>query len=394
MVERQTKIRSSPPQAGQELTVPAREGFPPPRAGPQGLRGGPAFRDFAAFYERLGEEQYLHSPLLRVPQLERTLKSRFGVEAPVFVKIEVNRTGTFKDRAAALQVIHAKEAGLKTIAAPSSGSFAESIAFYAQEEGLACHLFMPRDQISARQRARLEGLGATIHAVRGNDYDKAVRACQRFSKTQTEKVYDASPGIVSHGIDNRALQLQANAMLAIELKAQLEQHGHEEIGLVAVPAGNGTLAAGLREGFRQCVTNPRLFVATSQNPIAKAALRGSRDCKDLTEPIKVTVLNEAGAGSSAVDGALAIRAVRSSGGAVVDVNSSAIERAWRKLNVAIAQALSCFERHPIRVLPFAAAGLAGMIQYPELLKAIAAGKRKPLQGPIVLIVSGVEDGGH
>jgi threonine synthase len=157
---------------------------------------------------------------------------------------------------------------------------------------------MPRDQISARQRERLEGLGATLHRVAGNDYDQAVRACKRFSSSSREPVYDASPGIVSHGIDNRALQVEANAQIALERKDQLAKYGFEAPGLVAVPAGNGTLAAALREGFRKCRLNPRLFVATSQNSIPKAALRGSRDCSDLTGPIRVTVLNEAGAGST------------------------------------------------------------------------------------------------
>ena len=353
-----------------------------------------AFRNFSSFLERTRPQLYEHSPLVRLPVIERYLKDSFGIEQEVFAKIELNRTGTFKDRAAERQVQAAKQGGFSEISAASSGNFAEALAFYSRREQIALRLFMPGDNLSPNARQRLVGeCGAQVIEVRGSDYDVALHESNLYASHRREIVYNANPGVRCKSIDNAKIQIEANAEIARELCEQLKALGIKKPGLVACPAGNGTLAAALREGFKEQRVNPRLFVATSQNPLVKAAMSRWRKCPNLTGPIHVTVLNEAGAGSCAVDGKQALEAVYDSGGKVVEVDSPAIERAMNLLDEAIQQETGCFKRKPIRVLPFAAAGLAGMIKHPEILQLLTSGRRKSIDGPIVLLITGVEDGG-
>jgi threonine synthase len=335
---------------------------------------------------------YEHAPLVRLPRIESYLRERFGINQPVFAKIELHTTSTFKDRAAEQQIIAAKNAGFREVTAATSGNFGESLAHFAKEHGLKCTLFIPQDALSSRAEFRLtEKCGAEVRPVRGNDYDVALKASNKYAETNP-KIYNANPGVVSGTIDNRAIQVDANATIATEIADELKVMGFESIGLVACPAGNATLAASLPEGFRQRALNPRLLVGTCENPLVRAALRRWRECPDLERPIKVTYLTEAGAGTSALDGRFALEAVRGSGGAVVEVDAPSIEAGMNLIDEAIQEALGHSLRKPIRILPFAAAGLAGMIKQPAITERLIKGKRSPIDGPIVLVITGVQDG--
>ncbi len=352
--------------------------------------------------EALARGPFQHAPLVRLEKIEQFLRKEYGISQRVYGKIELNETSTFKDRAAELQIVAAKAAGFKTVVAASSGNFAESLAFYSKKHGLGLTLFMPEENCSAKQLHRLqEACGAEVVLVPGNDYDKALNESNRYARGNRGVAYNANPGEKnkfkagksSGCIDNRQLQLQANGVIATEIVEQLRVRGIDSVGLVICPAGNGTLAAALHAGFRAALQNPPIMVATAENPLIRASIRKMRNCGELTGPIHVTCLTEAGAGSSAIDGTLALKATRQSGGTVVEVDSPVIQKAMNLLDEALQEATKCFQRKPVRVLPFAAAGLAAIIRQPDIVKWLAHGKRQPIEGPIVLVITGVEDGG-
>ena len=106
------------------------------------------------------------SPLYRADNLARAL----GLKA-LYVKDDgLNPTASLKDRASALAVVKAMEAGSRTVACSSTGNAASSLAGNAAAAGLRSYIFVPARAPKGKV-AQLRIFGATVVSVEGSYED-------------------------------------------------------------------------------------------------------------------------------------------------------------------------------------------------------------------------------
>ena len=106
------------------------------------------------------------SPLYEAEALAREL----GI-AKLYVKDDgINPTASLKDRASAMAVAKAKEAGAPVIACSSTGNAASSLAGNAAAAGLKTYIFVP-SRAPKGKVAQLMTFGATVISVQGSYED-------------------------------------------------------------------------------------------------------------------------------------------------------------------------------------------------------------------------------
>ena len=106
------------------------------------------------------------SPLYEEP----VLAARLGLKK-LWVKDDgINPTASLKDRASAMAVAKAWEAGARTIACSSTGNAASSLAGNAAAAGLETFIFVP-ERAPRGKVAQLMTFGATVVSVQGNYED-------------------------------------------------------------------------------------------------------------------------------------------------------------------------------------------------------------------------------
>ncbi|MCG6892091.1 MAG: pyridoxal-phosphate dependent enzyme, partial [Desulfobacteraceae bacterium] len=193
----------------------------------------------------------------------------------------------------------------------------------------------------------MEEMGAQILRVPG-DYERAV-VLSRENAQQTD-AYDANPGG-----DNTAMQLKAYGQIAYEIYDELR----DAPAAVAVPVSNGTTLAGLHRGFLSLYRRgkisrmPRLIAGSSfgKNPIVRSFLQQKRDCEDLPpERIRETSINEPLINWHAIDGDMALNALRETGGDA----GYASDRAMRRFSSLVR------DKEGLQVLPASTAGLIAL----------------------------------
>ena len=103
------------------------------------------------------------SPLYEEPKLAEML----GIKR-LWVKDDgQNPTASLKDRASAMAVVKAREAGATTIACSSTGNAASSLAGNAAAAGLKTYIFVP-SRAPKGKVAQLMTFGATVISVQGS----------------------------------------------------------------------------------------------------------------------------------------------------------------------------------------------------------------------------------
>lgn len=244
--------------------------------------------------------------MTRARNLERELGLR-----QVYLKFEGSSpTGTQKDRIAFAQAMDALRRGFSGLTVSTCGNYGVAIALAASTAGLGCTLFIPR-RYHARRIAEMERLGAEVLRVPG-DYEAAVAISRQHA--EQNDLYDANPGGA-----NTPLQLTAYGQIAYEIYDELR----DAPAAVVVPVSNGTTLAGIYRGFvslhRRGKTSriPRMIAgsASGKNPIVSASLKNLVTCSDLPpEKIRETLINEPLVNWHAIDGELALGALRDSHG--------------------------------------------------------------------------------
>ena len=106
------------------------------------------------------------SPLYKADNLARAL----GLKTLYIKDDGQNPTSSLKDRASALAVVKAREAGADTIACSSTGNAASSLAGNAAAAGLSAYIFVPR-RAPRGKVAQLRVFGATVVSVDGSYED-------------------------------------------------------------------------------------------------------------------------------------------------------------------------------------------------------------------------------
>lgn len=146
-----------------------------------------------------------------------------------------NPTFSFKDRASAVVSAFAKENGIDTIVAASTGNAGSSLAGICAAQGQKAVIFVP----STAPKAKLTQImmyGATLVPVAGN-YDKAfdlsIEATKRFGWYNRNTAFNP-------------FTIEGKKTVSFELFSQLKEQIPD---FIFVPVGDGVIISGVYKGF-------------------------------------------------------------------------------------------------------------------------------------------------
>ena len=256
------------------------------------------------------------SPLYEEPQLAEML----GL-GRLWVKDDgQNPTASLKDRASAMAVAKAREAGAPVIACSSTGNAASSLAGNAAAAGLKTYIFVP-SRAPKGKVAQLQIFGATVISVQGSYEDTF-----ELSKAAIEKWgwYNRNAAInpyLSEGKKTVTLEI-------------MEQLGWQVPDYIALSVGDGCTIAGAWKGLKDLYAIgfidrlPRLISVQAEGccPLNRAIASG-----EAWRPMEENTLADSIAVGVPRNADKALAAIRESGGIVVNVSDKEILAAQRLL---------------------------------------------------------------
>ena len=256
------------------------------------------------------------SPLYEAPRLAE----RLGLKKLWIKDDGLNPTASLKDRASAMAVAKAREAGAKVIACSSTGNAASSLAGNAAAAGLKTYIFVPARAPKGKV-AQLLSFGATVISVRGSYEDTF-----ELSKAAIEKWgwYNRNAAInpyLSEGKKTVGLEI-------------LEQLGWQVPDYIAISVGDGCTIAGLWKGLKDLYAIgfidrlPKLISAQAAGcyPINRAVETG-----EPWSPMEENTLADSIAVGVPRNADKAIAAIRESGGLTVELTDAEIMAAQKLL---------------------------------------------------------------
>ena len=151
----------------------------------------------------------------------------------LFFKDETqNPTNSFKDRAAALLISHARSRNYKKVVCASNGNQGASIAAYASLEGIKCVNIIPKE-IDIGKYAQIIAYNSKTITF-GEIVDDSIKEAL---KSQYNEFYQCTP-------EFNPLTLEAQKTISFELYNQLEK-----IDSIIIPMGSGGLLISIWKGF-------------------------------------------------------------------------------------------------------------------------------------------------
>ena len=256
------------------------------------------------------------SPLYRADRLAAAL----GLDRLWIKDDGQNPTASLKDRASALAVAKAGEAGARVIACSSTGNAASSLAGNAAAAGYETYIFVP-SRAPKGKVAQLMIFGAHVVSVDGSYEDT-------FELSQA--------AIERYGWYNRNAAInpdlsEGKKTVSLEIAEQL---GWRAPDYVAVSVGDGCTIAGVWKGFRDLYAAglidrlPRLISVQAEGccPLNRALQTGRP-----WQPMAEDTLADSIAVGVPRNPDKALRAVRDSGGVAVNVSDGEILEAMRLL---------------------------------------------------------------
>ena len=233
-----------------------------------------------------------------------------------------NPTASLKDRASAMAVAKAREAGAKIIACSSTGNAASSLAGNAAAAGLRTFIFVP-ERAPKGKVAQLMTFGANVISVQG-DYEETFE----LSKKAIEKYgwYNRNAAInpyLSEGKKTVSLEI-------------MEQLGWQVPDYIAISVGDGCTIAGLWKGLKDLYAIgfidrlPRLISAQAEgcHPINRAIAENRP-----WQPMEENTLADSIAVGVPRNADKALMAIRESHGLVVNVSDEEIMAAQKLLGM-------------------------------------------------------------
>ena len=231
-----------------------------------------------------------------------------------------NPTASLKDRASAMAVAKAREAGAKIIACSSTGNAASSLAGNAAAAGLRTFIFVP-ERAPKGKVAQLMTFGANVISVQGN-YEETFE----LSKKAIEKWgwYNRNAAI------NPYLS-EGKKTVSLEIAEQL---GWQMPDYLAISVGDGCTIAGVWKGLRDLYAIgfidrlPRLISvqAAGCHPINRAIETGED-----WHPMEENTLADSIAVGVPRNADKALMAIRESDGIAVNVTDEEIMAAQKLL---------------------------------------------------------------
>lgn len=256
------------------------------------------------------------SPLYRADRLAKVL----GLHT-LYVKDDgVNPTASLKDRASAMAVVKAEEAGAEIIACSSTGNAASSLAGNAAAAGFPTYIFVP-SRAPKGKVSQLMIFGAHVISARGS-YEDTFRLSQQ--------------AIERYGWYNRNAAINPYLMegkktVALEIAEQLHW---QMTDYVALSVGDGCTIAGVWKGFKDLYATgmidrlPRLISVQAEGccPLNRAIAENKP-----WEPMEENTLADSIAVGVPRNADKALAAIRESDGVVVNVSDEEILAAARLL---------------------------------------------------------------
>ena len=231
-----------------------------------------------------------------------------------------NPTASLKDRASAMAVAKAREAGAKIIACSSTGNAASSLAGNAAAAGLRTFIFVP-ERAPKGKVAQLMTFGANVISVQGN-YEETFE----LSKKAIDKWgwYNRNAAI------NPYLS-EGKKTVSLEIAEQL---GWRMPDYLAISVGDGCTIAGVWKGLKDLYAIgfidelPRLISAQAEgcHPINRAIAENKP-----WEPMEENTLADSIAVGVPRNADKALMAIRESDGLVVNVTDEEIMAAQKLL---------------------------------------------------------------
>ena len=256
------------------------------------------------------------SPLYEADRLAKQL----GIQK-LYVKDDgINPTASLKDRASAMAVAKAREAGAKVIACSSTGNAASSLAGNAAAAGIKTYIFVP-SRAPKGKVAQLMTFGATVISVQGS-YEETFE----LSKAAIDKWgwYNRNAAI------NPYLS-EGKKTVSLEIMEQLDWQVPDYI---AISVGDGCTIAGLWKGLKDLYAIgfidrlPRLISAQAEGccPLNRAIETG-----EPWYPMEENTLADSIAVGVPRNADKALMAIRESNGLVVNVSDEEIMAAQKLL---------------------------------------------------------------
>ena len=296
------------------------------------------------------------SPLYEAPRLAKVL----GLQKLWIKDDGVNPTASLKDRASAMAVAKAREAGAEVIACSSTGNAASSLAGNAAAAGLKTYIFVP-SRAPKGKVAQLMTFGATVISVQGSYEDTF-----ELSKAAIDRWgwYNRNAAInpyLSEGKKTVGLEI-------------LEQLGWQVPDYIAISVGDGCTIAGLWKGLKDLYAIgfidrlPKLISAQAAGcyPINRAVEEGRP-----WRPMEENTLADSIAVGVPRNPDKAINAIRESQGLTVEVTDAEIMAAQKLLG----------ETCGIFGEPAGVTGTAG-------IKRLREQGRRPAEATVVSVVTG------
>jgi len=171
------------------------------------------------------------TPLYKIDSLEGQAN-----EFELYLKDDSqNPTFSFKDRASALVSAFAKENGIATIVAASTGNAGSSLAGICAAQGQKAVIFVPSNAPKAKL-SQIMMYGAKLVPVNGNydqAFDLSIEATQRFGWYNRNTAFNP-------------LTIEGKKTVSFEIFSQLNQYIPD---FVFVPVGDGVIISGVYKGF-------------------------------------------------------------------------------------------------------------------------------------------------
>lgn len=256
------------------------------------------------------------SPLYKADRLSKVLGLR-----TLYIKDDgQNPTASLKDRASAMAVVKAREAGADTIACSSTGNAASSLAGNAAAAGLATYIFVP-SRAPKGKVAQLMIFGATVISVDGSYEDTFALSKAAIDRWGWYNRNAAINPYLSEGKKTVSFEL-------------MEQLGWQVPDYVALSVGDGCTIAGVWKGLRDLYETgfiDRLPKLLSVQAEGCCPLNRSLQTGEPWSPMEENTLADSIAVGVPRNADKALNAVRESGGIAVNVSDEEILEAMRLL---------------------------------------------------------------
>ena len=229
-----------------------------------------------------------------------------------------NPSASFKDRASAIALLHAKAIGAQQMTGASTGNAGSSMACLAASVGMPLVIFVPEKAPQAKI-AQLLIFGAEVILVKGT-YDDAFNLCLEVSKKF---------GWYSRNTGYNPYTREGKKTCAYEISEQLHWQAPD---WVLVSVGDGNIISGLWKGFKDLYQIglisklPKLGAIQSRqsNSIAKTIEHYHKTQKLEIQPVAATTIADSISVDIPRDGLAAAQAILESKGMPIEVDDTEI----------------------------------------------------------------------